>query len=190
LPVKSVKDLIALAKASPGKLNYGSTGIGSVTHLTGELFKAKAGVNIVHVPYKSWPDEVADLGRGEIQMVISDWGLLAPHAQSGKVKIVAVASAEPSALVPGLPTISASGLPGFASVAMTGLFAPARTPEAIIRRWNQEAVRVLSRPEAKQTFFNSGSEVVGSSSEQFAATVKSEVAIWAKVIKDAGLSPQ
>ena len=176
-----------MAKARPGELNYASGATGGSTHLAAELFKSMAGVNIVHVPYKGSAPAITALISGEVQLTITDVGLVAPHVKSGKLRALAVTSAEPSALVPGLPTVAASGLPGYEAVGMTGILAPAKTPAAIINRLNQEIVRVLNMPEVKEQFFNAGVEVVGSSPEQFAATIKSEIAKLGKVIKDAGI---
>jgi len=187
LPVRSVKELIALAKAKPGALNYGAVGIGSGSHIGTELFKSMAGVNIVRVPFKGGATTIAALLSGEVQMVIADLGLAMPHVQSGKLRAVAVTSAEPSALVPGVPAVAASGLPAFESTGVTGIWAPAKTPAAIIKRLNQEIVRALNLPDAKEKFFNAGVEVVGSSPEQFAATIRSEVSSVGKVIKDVGI---
>ena len=187
VPVKSVKELIALAKARPGELNYASSGTGSNTHLAAELFKSMAGVNIVHVPYMGTSPAITSLISGETQLYITDTGLVAPHVKSGKLRALAVTSAAPSALAPGLPTVAASGVPGYEAVAMTGIWAPAKTPGAIIARLNQEIVRVLNLPDVKEKFLNAGAEVVGSSPEQLAATIKSEIAKISKVIKDAGI---
>ena len=187
LPVKTIKELIALAKARPAELNYGSTGAGSGQHMGTELFKSLAGVNIVHVPYKSSGQAVPALISGEVQVLIYDSGVLAPHAKSGKLRALAVTSAQPSALTPGLPTVAASGLPGYETESISGLFAPAKTPAAIVSRLNQEIVRFLNLPEVKERFLNAQVEIVASAPEQFAAAVKSELAKWVKVIKDAGI---
>jgi tripartite-type tricarboxylate transporter receptor subunit TctC len=186
LPVKTVSQLITLAKARPGELNYASSGVGTTNHLAMELFKSMAGISIVHIPHRSGPSIMA-LIAGDVQVLITDAGLLAPHVKAGKLRHLAVASAEPSALAPGLPTIAAAGVPGYELVSTTGLFAPAKTSEAIIARLSQEARRVLGRPEVKERFLSAGAEVVGSSPEQFAATIKSEIARMGKVIKDAGI---
>jgi len=190
VPVKSVKELIALANARPGELNFGSSSIGGTSHLAGELFKSMASVNLSHVPYKSTGLATSALISGEVQLVIFDAGVLAPHVKSGKLRALAVTSAERSALAPGLPTVSASGLPGFEAVSITGMWAPAKTPPGIINRLNQETVRVLNLPDVKERFLNARVEPVGSSPEQFAATIKSEIAKMSKVIKDAGLKTE
>ena len=187
VPVKSVKDLIALAKARPGELNYASVSIGGSTHLAVELFKSMAGTNIVHVPYKGAQAAVPALMSGEVQMMIFDAGVLAPHVKSGKLRALAVTSAQPSTLLPTLPTVAASGLPGYESGAMAGLFAPAKTPKAIIDRLNLEIVRALNRPDVKERFLTAGLEIVGSTPEEFAAAIKADTARLTKVIKDAGI---
>ena len=187
VPAKSVKELIALAKSKPGELNYAGTTVGGPQQLGAELFKSMAGVNIVSVPYKSAVAAVTAVISGEVQMLVIDAGLVAPHVKSGKLRALGVGSAEPSALVPGLPTVSASGLPGYEWSLMSGMFAPAGTPAAVINRLNLEIVRVLRTPEVRERFLNTGIEIVGSSPEEFAAIVKSDTAKTAKVIKEAGI---
>lgn len=187
LPVKSVKDLIALAKAKPGELNYGAPGTGSSPHLGGELFKALAGVNIVRINYKSAGAAITDLIAGQVQMTFGNALSVAPHVKSGRVKGLAVTSAQPSPLFPDLPTVAATGLPGYELISPFGIFAPARTPKPIIKTLNAGIVRVLNGADSKEKLFNLGMEVVGSSPEQLEAMVKSEVAKWSKVIKDAGI---
>ena len=187
LPVKSIKDLIALAKAKPGQLNYASGAPGGPTHLAMELLKSMAGVNIVGVPYKGTTPAVTALITGEVQLTVVDAFLVTPHAKSGKMRALAITSPEPSALAPGLPTVAAAGFPGYEATPMTGILAPAKTPAAIINRLNQEVVRVLNRPEVKERFFNTGVEIIGSTPEQFASTLKSEIAKASKIISDAGI---
>ena len=190
VPAKSVKELVAFAKAKPGELNFASSSIGGTSHLACELFKSVAGVNIVHVPYKSTGLAVTALIAGEVQMVIFDAGVIAPHVATGKLRALAVTSAEPSTLAPGLPTAAASGLPGYEAVSINGMWAPAKTPDAVIKRLNLETLRVLAQPAVKERFFNAKVEPVGSSVEQFAATIKTEIAKMSKVIKDAGLKTE
>ena len=187
LPVKSVKDLVALARSKPGVLNYGSTGSGSSYHLAGELFKSMARVDIVRVAYKGSAQGLNDLISGQLHLMFPTAPAGLPHLRSGKLKGLAVTSTGPSALVPGLPTASASGLPGYESGSILGIFAPARTPEPIVHRLNQEIVRVLNNAEQKEKFLGLGLEAVGNSPEQFTATIKSEMAKWGKVIRDAGI---
>ena len=186
VPVRSVKELIALAKARPGELNYASGPAGGPAHLAGELFKAMSGVNIVRIAYKGGGPLMIGLIGGEVHLALPSATAAAPHMKSGKLKALAVTSAGPSALAPGLPTVAASGLPGYEAVAITGIFAPAKAPGAIINRLSQEIVWVLNQVDVKEKFFNLGVEAVGSSPEQLAATVKSEMARMGKVIKDAG----
>ena len=187
LPVKSVRELIALAKAKPGDLNYASLGTGTSTHLGAELFKSMAHVNIVRVPYKSAATQMADLLSGQVQMTFSTTGAAMPHVKSGRLRALAVTSAKPSALMSGLPTVAASGLPGFESGAIYVMFAPSGTPAAIISRLNQETVRYLNQADVKERFFSAGLEAVGSTPEELAAKMKSEMARLGKVIKDAGI---
>jgi tripartite-type tricarboxylate transporter receptor subunit TctC len=187
LPVKSVEALIALAKARPGELNYGSGSAGSTSHLAAELFKAMAGVNIVRIPYKGAAPALNDVIAGQVHLIFPSASSVMPHVKSGRLRALAVASAEPSALAPNLPTVAASGLPGYESASILGLFAPAGTPATIINRLNQEIERALNRAEVKQKLFNAGAEVVASSPERLAATVKSEMARLGKVIRDAGI---
>ena len=186
LPVKSVKELIALARNKPGALNYASTAPGGPPHLAAELFKSMAGVKIAFVPYKSAGMAVSELLGGQVQMMFLLATSLMPHVNAGKLRALAVTSAHPTALTPGLPTVAAS-LPGFEMVTNVGIFAPARTDDAIIRKLNKEIVQILHQPEVKQRFFNAGTEVVASSPEELAAAMKSEMAAMGKLIKTAGL---
>ena len=183
----SIKELIALARAKPGGLNYGAGAPGSPGHLGAELFKSMAGVNIVRVAYKGTSPAVTGLISGETHLTIADVALVLPHTKSGKLKALAATSAEPSTLAPGLPTIAASGLPGYAWEGASGIWAPSKTPAAIITRLNREIVRALNTPEAKERFFTVQAEVVASTPEEFAARIKSDIAKWGKVITDAGL---
>jgi tripartite-type tricarboxylate transporter receptor subunit TctC len=187
LPVNSVKDLIALAKANPGVINYGSGPVGASNHLAAELFKALAGVNLVRIGYKGGGPALNDLISGHVPVMFATAGSVTPHVRSGKLKGLAVTSAEPSALVPGLPTVAASGVPGYVSEAIYGMFAPAKTPVAIINRLHQETARYLGLPETRERFFKSGVETVGSSPQEFAAIIKSETIRLGKVIRSAGI---
>jgi tripartite-type tricarboxylate transporter receptor subunit TctC len=187
LPVHSVQDLIALAKARPGQLSYGAGGVGAITHLSAELFKSMAKVEILFVSYKGNGPAMNDLIGGQVQMMFGTAGTVAPHVRSGRVRAIAVTSAEPSVLAPGLPTIASSGLPGYESISMYGVYAPAKTPETIIRQLNSAVVSVLNMPDVRERFFNVGMEVVGSTPEQFAAAMKTDEARLRKVIKDAGI---
>jgi tripartite-type tricarboxylate transporter receptor subunit TctC len=187
LPVKTVKELIALAKAKPGSLNYASGISGSATHLPAELFKAMAGVDIVRVAYKGGAPALTAVLAGEAQVMFATSSGAGPHVNSGRLRALAVTSAQPSALFPGLPTVSASGVPGYDAASIMCVFAPARTPAAVIGRLNQEIVRILNKPEVKERFIRAGSEVVASSPEQLAATITADMSTMGKVIKDAGI---
>ncbi len=187
LPVKSVKDLIALAKARPGALNFASSGLGASSHLGGELFKSMADIDLVHVPYKANAAALIDLLSGQIQLMFSTTTAAVTHMQSGRLRALAVTSAMQSALVPGVPTVAATGLPGYEAASINALFAPAKVPAAAISRLHQETVRIVNMPEAKERLFNAGLESVGSTPEQLAATVKSEMSRLGKIIKDAGI---
>jgi len=187
LAVHSVKELIALAKAKPGELNYAMGSVGSANHLAAELFKAMAGVNMMGIGYRGNGPAVTALISGQVQLMFATASSIVPHVKSGRLRALAVASAQPSALVPDLPTVAASGLPGYESTSTTGFFAPAKTPSAIIDRLNRESVRFLRTDEAKERFLRIGAETVGSSPEELAAKVKSEMARMGKVIRDAGI---
>jgi tripartite-type tricarboxylate transporter receptor subunit TctC len=188
LPVKSVRELIALAKARPGELNYGAGAIGAATHMASEMFKLMAGVDIVHIPYKSSGQAAVAIVSGQLQVMFATTGAATPHVKSGRLRALAVSTLQPSVLAPGLPTIAAAGnLPGYESAATAGVFAPAGTPEAIVNRLNEEIRRVLARPDVKERFFNQGVEVVSTSPEQTAAFVKSDTATIARLIRDAGI---
>ena len=187
LPTKSIRELIELARRRPGELNFASSTIGSSPHLAAELFKAMAGVNIVHIPYKSGGAAAINLIGGQIEFAFATAASVAPYIKSGRVKALAVTSAKPTALAPGLPTVSASGLPGYESVSTIGMFAPARTPMTIINRINQEVVRAVTTADVKEKFFNAGVEAAGSTPEEFSARVYSDVVQIGKLIKDAGI---
>ena len=186
-PVQSVKELIALAKAKPGALNYSAATRGSAVHLAPELFKSMAGVDIVYVAYNSTAPALAALLAGQVQLSFPTAPSAGPLLKAGKLKALAVTSAQPSVLVPGVPTMAASGLPGYELLNYTGMFAPAKTPVTIIRRLNQEVVRALNQSDIKEKLANTGAEVVGSSPEQAASVIKSDMARLGKVIKDAGI---
>jgi tripartite-type tricarboxylate transporter receptor subunit TctC len=187
LPAKSVRELIAVAKAQPGDLSYASSGSGGTPHLAAELFKAMAGVNIVHVPYKGQAPALTDLLSGRVQVMFPNAAAVAPHVKSGKVRALAITTPQPSALASGLPTVAASGLPGYESGVLFGLFVPARTSAVLVRQLNADMVRVLEKPDVKEKLFNVGVEAVGSSQEQFLAAIKADMARWGKVIKVAGI---
>ena len=187
LPVKSVRELIALAKARPGDLNFGASDPSSASNLSAELFKSMAGVNIVGIRYKAAGPVVIALMGGEVQMMFNTAPSVAPHLKSGKLKGLAVTSIQPSPLAPGLPTVAASGLPGFEAATTYGLFAPARTPPAIVAQMNREAVRILNNSEFKERLLSAGVEGASSTPEQLAARIAAEMTRMGKVIRDAGI---
>lgn len=187
LPVKSVKELVAFAKAKPGALNYASGISGSATHLPAELFKSMAGVDIVRVAYKGGGPALTAILSGEVQVMFATSTGAGPHVGSGRLRALAVTSAQPSALFPDLPTVAASGLPGYDAASTMCVYAPARTPPALIGRLNQEIARILGRPEVKERFVRAGSEVVASSPAELAAAMKTDMARMGPVIKAAGI---
>ena len=187
LPVKSVKELVALAKARPGELNFSTSGTGSSNHLPAELFKYLAGVNLVRVNYKGAGPALIGLMSGEAQVMFATATSATPHIASGRVRGLAVTSAKRSALV-NLPTIAESGVPGYDFAAPIGLLASARTPPAIINRLNQEIVRALKQPHMVKRVTDSGAELVASTPAEYGAAIAAEIATWGKVIRASGLA--
>lgn len=186
LPVKSVKELIALAKAKPGLINYGSGGNGQPGHLAGELFKMLAGIKMVHVPYKGALSMVGLL-NGDHAVEFNNLITVGAHIHSGKVRVLAVGSAQRSPLMPELPTMMEAGVPGYEKVQWFGVLAPAGTPQPIISKLNAEMVRALRLPDVTKRLRDLGSEPVASTPEQFDALIKSEIKKWARVIKEVGI---
>ena len=187
LPVKSVGELIALAKARPGVINCASGTKGSTTYVSAELFNAMAAVDIVRIPYKGAGQALSEVVGGQVDMIVITASSGMPYVRSGRLRALAVASAKRSALAPGVPTAAEAGLPDFETGTVHGLFAPARTPEPIIVRLNQEIVRFLNDPDTKQKLFRRGLDVVASSPAELMANVKSERARIGKMIKEAGI---
>jgi len=187
LPVKTVKELIALATARPGDLNYATGSSGSASHLAAELFLAQAKVKITRVNYKSAAAGLIDLVSGQVQVMFPVAASVAPHVKSGRLRALAVTTREPSALVPGTPTMSAAGLPGYEAVSLGGIFAPAHVSDSIINRLNLEMVRVLTSADTRDKFLNNGVESVGSTPDALVAAVKSEMSAIGKLIRDAGI---
>ena len=184
LPVTSVKELIALFKANPGKYSYGSGGNGSSAHLSAELFKSMAGVDVVHVPYKGATPALTDVIGGQVAMFMGNLPPAAGHIKAGRVKALAVTTAQRSPLVPDLPTVSESGLPGYETVAWFGLFAPTGTPKEIVQRIADETAKAVQRSEIRDSIAALGGEPVGNSPSAFAAIVRSDLAKWRKVVSD------
>ena len=181
----TVKELIALAKARPGELNFASGPSGAIPHLSAELFKYMASIDIVHVPYKGVGAAVTDLIGGRTQLMMPNASAALPHIKSSRLRGLAVSSAQPSALAPGLPTLAESGLPGYESVAMYAVFAPAKTPAAIVKRLNQDIVAYLKRSDIREKFLSASTDIVASAPEQLTSTMRAEMARMGKVIKAA-----
>jgi tripartite-type tricarboxylate transporter receptor subunit TctC len=190
VPAKSVKELIALAKARPGQLNYGSAGAGSSNHLAAEMFNAMAGVKTVRINYKGVGPAVNALVSGEVHLMIVNIPAVSAYIQSGRLRQLAITSTAPSPLRPGLPTLSAAGLPGFESVVTSVTLAPAGTPAPVVNRLNQEIVRAINQPDIKEKFLALGIETVGNSPQEATAAIKAEIASVARLIKDAGIRTQ
>jgi tripartite-type tricarboxylate transporter receptor subunit TctC len=186
LPPKSVKELIAYAKANPGALNFISAGLGSSPHLAGELFNIMAGVKMVHVRYKNTALAITDLIGGRVEMFFSTAQGATAHIKAGRLRALAVTSSEPSALFPGLPTVAAT-LPGFEAGSWVGVYAPARTPAAAMARLNQEIVRAMRREDTREKATAMGVEALGTSPAEFASVMKSDMARMGKVIREAGI---
>jgi tripartite-type tricarboxylate transporter receptor subunit TctC len=185
LPVNSVRDLIGFAKARPGMLNYASGSTGSANHLAAELFKSMAGINIVRVNFKGAAAGLLSVITGEVHLMFASTAAALPQMQAGKVKTLAVTTLEQSALLPGVPTLAMSGLPGYESASVYGFFAPARTPKPILKRLNEDIVAALGRREVKAKLASVGAEAVASSPEELARTIKADIAISGKLIKEA-----
>jgi tripartite-type tricarboxylate transporter receptor subunit TctC len=185
-PVNSVPELIAYAKAHPGKLSFGSGSNGSAGHLAGELFKSEAGVDMVHVPYKGAAPALQALLAGDTHLMFDNLANSTPQWKAGKLKALAVTTAKRSALAPELPTLAETGLPGFDISTWWGFMAPAGTPKEIVAKWNTEVARILGTPEMKQFFAQQGAEPAPTTPEEFAALIKSEIAKYAKIVKASG----
>ena len=188
VPAKSVQELIALAKAQPGKLSFGSSGAGNAGHLAGELFNSMAKVDIVHIPYKGGAPAMIDLIAGQIQLIFSSAPTAVPQVKAGKIRGLAVTTARRSAVLPDLPTVAESGLPGYEADNWYGIVTTHGTPRAIISRLNTEIVRALNTNEVKQLLFSQGLEVSTGTPEAFGIYMKSEFNKWARVITDAKLT--
>jgi tripartite-type tricarboxylate transporter receptor subunit TctC len=188
LPARSVKELIALARAKPGQLNFGSAGTGITTHLAGEMFNLLARVNIVHIPYKGAGPAMTDLIGGQIELVFNNVLSALPHIRSGRLRALAVTSAERSPVLPNLPTIAESGLPGYEAGAWYAVLAPARTPAQIVSRLHTEFVKVLQQPKVQERLSSDGARIVGSTPEVLAETIDADIKRWGRVIRQTGLT--
>ncbi len=190
LPARNVKDFIALAKKNPGRLTFGSGGSGTTQHLSGELFNVLAGVKTMHVPYKSSAQMTIDVIGGQLDYVMHNAPVVQGYVRSGKLRGIAVTSAQRLPGVPDLPTMIEAGLPGFEVTAWFGLLVPTATPPAVIAKINSDAVRVLNMADIKERFLTQAAEPVGNKPEEFAAFIQAEIAKWAKVIKASGAKPE
>jgi len=186
VPVKSVAELIKLAKAQPGKLNYGSGGSGTPPHLATELFKQMAGVNMVHVPYKTIPAAITDLLAGQIQVMFTVGPAGLPHVKAGRIRGLAVSTAKRSTFAPDLPTVAESGLPGFNVFGWNGVLATAGTPRPVIEKLHSLFITAMKDPEVRKRMADFGFEPIGNTPEEFGAFVKEDIARWAKLVKETG----
>ena len=190
LPVTSVKELIAYAKARPGQLNFASSGVGTIVHLNGELFKMLAGVDLVHVPYKGTALSIPDVANGSVAMLFDSLASVQPHIKAGRVRPLAVNAQRRSALLPEVPTLAEAGMPAFDRYTWFGMFAPAGTPKEIVARVNAEVAAALKAPDLLERFAAAGAEAVGSTPEQFIERIKSDATRWAEVIRAANVKVQ
>ena len=191
LPANSVKELIALAKASPGKLSYGSTGIGNVTHLAGEMLKSLSGADLVHVPYKGAGPQLIDVMGGNVAVGFVSLTAAIPHVRAGRLKALVVTSKQRSSAAPDIPTVSEVGMPDIEiATGWFGILAPARTPKAVLSRLNTEIVKIIQTSEVQERFLGQGLDPAMSTADEFAALIRSDLVRWAKVVKQAGIRPQ
>jgi tripartite-type tricarboxylate transporter receptor subunit TctC len=186
VPANSVKELIAYAKANPGKLNFASSGNGTSIHLSGELFKTTAGVEMTHVPYKGSAPAVTDLLGGQVQLMFDNMPSALPHVKAGKLKALGVTTAKRFPAAPDIPAIAEAGVPGYEASSWFGVLAPAGTPKEIVNKLSSEIAKILQTPEIKERLLSQGAEPVGNTPDQFAAFIKAETAKWAKVVKESG----
>jgi tripartite-type tricarboxylate transporter receptor subunit TctC len=186
IPAKNLQELIAYVNAQKGKAQYASSGNGTPQHLTAELFKSTAKLDMIHVPYKGSAPAITDLVGGHVPIMFDSAIAILPQIKAGKVRAIAITSAKRSAILPDVPTFTEAGLKGFESYAWYGFFAPAKTPNDIVAKLNAEALKIMKGPEWQKILAETGSENVGESPEQFAAFMKAEATKWAKVVKDSG----
>jgi tripartite-type tricarboxylate transporter receptor subunit TctC len=190
VPAKSFKEFNALVKAQKGKMTYGSSGPGSISHLSAELYKRMTKTEMLHVPFKASAFITTALLAGEIDAVFSDMAVVLPHVQAGRIRALAVTGPKPTPLVPGLPTVSESGVPGFNMTSWWGIFGPAGVPQPIVTRLNTELTRILKTPEVQKTFATLGVDAATSTPEELAALIRSEVPKYAKLIEQIGIPKQ
>jgi tripartite-type tricarboxylate transporter receptor subunit TctC len=187
LPVKSVKDLVALARVRPGQLNYSGSGMGANAHLAAELFKSMTGTSIVHIPYKSAAPALTDLIAGETQLMFATALSVVPHIKADRVRALGVTTVKRSRSLPELPTIAEAGVPGFEASTWHGVLVPAGTPGAIVERLNVEINRILQQADARERLAALGAETIGGSAKEFADHIQREIPKWAKVVKAIGV---
>lgn len=191
LPANSIKELIALAKGSPGKLSYGSTGIGNVTHLAGEMLKSLAGVDLVHVPYKGAGPQLIDVMSGNVAVGFVSLTAAIPHVRAGRLKVLVVSSKQRMSATPDIPTVSEAGMPDIEiATGWFGILAPARTPKDVLSRLNAEIVKAIQTPEVHERFVGQGLDPATSTANEFSALIRSDLVRWAKVVKQAGIRAQ
>lgn len=183
VPAKTTKEVIALAKSHPAKLTFGSGGNGSPSHLSGELLKTMAGINMVHVPYKGLGQSLVGLLSGQVDMVFAGPLIVVPHVKAGRLRAIAVGSAKRFPAMPDIPTVAESGLPGYEAGIWFGIVAPGGTPSAIVSQLNQEIVNILAQPDVRKRFDAINATVIGDTPEQFAAFIKSETSKWSKIAR-------
>jgi tripartite-type tricarboxylate transporter receptor subunit TctC len=187
LPAKTLKEFIALAKSRPGQLSFASTGNGSTPHLSMEMLKAQAGINIVHIPYKGTPQAVTDIISGQVQAMFANTLSVLPQVSAGRLRALAISSAKRSAAAPQLPTVAESGIPGYESGTWFGFFAPAGTPREIVGRVNAELGKITASADMKAKLLDQGADLVTMTPEQMRTFVKNELAKWARVVKTIGI---
>ena len=190
LPVKSIKELIALARARPGQLNYASAGSGNATHLAGELFNSAARIKLVHVPYKGSGPAVTDLVGGQVQLMFGNLVAVLPQYKAGRLRALAVTGEKRTAAAPALPTVSEAGVPGYSVISWFGVLAPAGTPREIITRLNAELIQAMRAPEMRDKLAGDGAEPSTGTPEQFAAFIKNEITQWTTVVRNAGITAE
>jgi tripartite-type tricarboxylate transporter receptor subunit TctC len=190
VPARNLKELIALAKARPGQLNFASSGLGSSNQMAGELLKMMANINIVHVPYKGNPQAITDTMAGHVEMVFSGVPALIPHIQSGRLRAIAIGSLKRFTAVPEVPTFDESGVKGYEATTWFGLMAPVRTPKDIVGRWNTEVGKILASPDLRGRFINEGLEPMGGTQEEFGKFIRVEIEKYARVVSATGMKPQ
>ena len=190
LPVNSVKDLIALAKSKPGQLNYATAGVGTFQHLSSELFRILAGVNMVHVPFKGGGPAMADVIAGNTQICIGSLIQVIPHITSGRIKVLAIGGAKRNAALPNVPTIAEAGVPGYEASNWWGVLAPAGTPPAVVKRLNTEISEIMRSPDMQKRFESQGAETATMTPAELGKYIKTETAKWSKVVKQAGIKAE